>query len=80
MPTPGIPLSQIQITDIVTALTKLVAQNPKLFRTIWLMVTGAAKSKNPWRFALRTMMAEAAMHASQELANEVLKAKKSLGG
>lgn len=80
MPNPGIPLSQFQIADIVTALTKLVAQNPKLFRTVWLMVTGAVKSKNPWRYALRTMMAEAAMHASQELADAMLKTKKKIGG
>jgi hypothetical protein len=71
-------MAQLQISNIVTTLTKLATQNPQLFRTIWLMITGLTKSKNPWRYALRTLMAEAAMHAGQELADEILKARKSM--
>ena len=78
MPNPGIPMAQLQIAQVVTALTKLVAQNPQLFRTIWLMIIGATKSKNPWRYALRTLIAEAAKHAGEELADEILAARRSM--
>jgi hypothetical protein len=77
-PTPGIPMATLQIQAIVVALEKLVEDNPQLFRTVWLMITGATKSKNPWQYALRTLMAEAAKHAGEELADEILAARKSM--
>lgn len=71
-------MGSFMLSELATAAAQLIEKNPQLFRTIWLMAKGAVNNKNPWRYALRTIMAEAAMHAGQELADEILKARQSM--
>lgn len=78
MPNTGMPVGNLMLGNLVTALTTLMTKHPELFRTIYLMVTGLLKADNPWRFAMRTFLAEAAKHAGQELADELIQARHSM--